>query len=73
MGCNNAVGQNSFEIEQFEVGLLEFTYKIFSISLYFFIPLSNFKLLYLRTILIFRDVIPHFGNLRNRILPYAVS
>ena len=47
MGHNNSKYQNSLEIEQLKVGWLELTFKIFSFSLYFLIPPSNFKLLYL--------------------------
>ena len=73
MRCNNSVGQNSFEIEQFKVGWLELTFEIFPFSLHFFIPPSNFKLLYLRTVLTYRDVSPHFGKLKNRILQAEVT
>ena len=73
MGCTNSVGKNSFKIEQFKVGLLELTFKILSFSLHFIFPPSNFKLLYLCSILNYRDVSPHFGNLRNSILSCAIS
>ena len=73
MGHNNSKYQNSLEIEQLKVGWLELTFKIFSFSLYFLIPPSNFKLLYLRTILTYRDVSPHFVKLKNRILHSEVT
>ena len=67
MGCNNSVVQNSFEIEQFKVGWMELTFKVFSFSLYFFIPPSNFKLMYVRAVLTYIDGTHHFGNLRSSI------
>ena len=67
MGSNKSVGQNSFEIEQFNVGWLELTFKIYSFTLYFLIPTSNFKLLYLRAVLTYRDGAHLFGNLKSSI------
>ena len=64
MGSNDSVGQKSFEIEQFKVGWLEIIFEIFSFTLYFLIPPSNFKLLYLSAVLTYRDGTHHFGNLR---------
>ena len=45
----------------------------FSFFLYFIFPPSNFELLHLWTILTYRGVSPHFGNLTNRILPCTIS
>ena len=33
----------------------------------------SIKFFYLRTVLTYRVFTPHFGNLRNSILPYAMS
>ena len=71
MGCNNSVGQNSFEIEPFKVGWLESNSEIFPFSLHFFIP-SSFKYIYLRAVLTYRDGTHHFGNLRSSILPLSM-